>query len=112
MNDDELERIKRKRLEEMQRRLLLKELQEKEEEPKEEKEELGEMIQEKYGHLREALEKKEEMMAGKVTAGEEKIKGVASDIDSRFRDNPWPYLLGTAAVAFTIGALLESKHSK
>lgn len=79
---------------------------------KEEKEELGEMIQEKYGHLREALEKKEEMMAGKVTAGEEKIKGVASDIDSRFRDNPWPYLLGTAAVAFTIGALLESKHSK
>ena len=42
MNDDELERIKRKRLEEMQRRLLLKELQEKEEEPKEEKEEARE----------------------------------------------------------------------
>jgi len=38
MNDDELERIKQRRLEEMQRQLLLKELKEKEE-VKEEKEE-------------------------------------------------------------------------
>jgi ElaB/YqjD/DUF883 family membrane-anchored ribosome-binding protein len=88
---------------------------------KEKKNELQNMIQGKYSHLKEALIDKEEdiahaLLAAKKQAlkaavhaseiGTERAKEIAAEVDQQVRENPWPYIGGVALGSLLIGYIL------
>jgi len=88
---------------------------------KEKKNELQNMIQGKYSHLKEALIDKEEDIAHallnakkqamKAAAqaseiGTEKAREIAAEVDQQVRENPWPYIGGVAIGSLLIGYIL------
>lgn len=92
-----------------------------EEAAKEKKNELQNMIQGKYSHLKDALIDKEEdiahaLLAAKKQAlkaavhaseiGTERAKEIAADVDKQVRENPWPYIGGVALGSLLIGYIL------
>ena len=86
---------------------------------KEKKEEIQNLLGDKYSHIKDAIqetasEKLKEFNRLKKTAqqaieeGGEKFKEVATDIDEKVRENPWPYLGGVALGALLLGYILGS----
>ena len=88
---------------------------------KEKKNELQNMIQGKYSHLKDALIDKEEdiahaLLAAKKQAlkaavhaseiGTERAKEIAAEVDQQVRENPWPYIGGVALGSLLIGYIL------
>jgi ElaB/YqjD/DUF883 family membrane-anchored ribosome-binding protein len=77
---------------------------------KEKKAELQGMVSEKYGSLKAALggagEKLEHEARETLAHGKQEVKELASRIEDRVRQNPWPYLGGTALGFLLLGLFL------
>jgi len=46
----------------------------------------------------------------KLRDSKERMKGLASDIDQRVKENPWSFVGGVAAVSFIIGYFLSGRN--
>ena len=47
-----------------------------------------------------------------IAQGQDQIKNVASMVDKKFRENPWPIVGGVAVVALLLGFVLGSNRGK
>jgi len=92
-----------------------------EEAAKEKKNDLQNLIESKYTHLKEVLMEKEEDLADAIIAAKKKAikaalhasevssaraKEIATEVDRQVRENPWPYIGGVAAGALLIGYIM------
>jgi len=77
---------------------------------KEKRAELQGMVSEKYSSLKAALggvgEKLEHEARESYAHGKEEVKELASRVEERVRQNPWPYLGGTALGFLLLGLFL------
>lgn len=85
------------------------------------KDELKHVMSDKYANLRRVILENEggvmtslanakdhaiDAVAHAKDVGVEKVREVARDVDKSVRQNPWPYLAGTAAAGLLVGYLL------
>ena len=88
---------------------------------REKKDEVRNLISDKYSHLKDAMIGAEHRLADTLSAAgrsaadaaahardvaREKTRAIAAEADQRVRENPWPYIGGTAAFALLIGYIL------
>jgi ElaB/YqjD/DUF883 family membrane-anchored ribosome-binding protein len=83
------------------------------------KDELRRLLGEKYLNIKDALtevamsnkdvlEDVKRMAADRIAEGREKVEEVISDVDTKVRQNPWPYIGGAAAAALLVGYIMGS----
>jgi ElaB/YqjD/DUF883 family membrane-anchored ribosome-binding protein len=92
---------------------------------KEKKDEVYKLIGEKYLNIKDSIleafsESKtviddakksvSDAVVNGVQAGQEKIKEKAEEVDSRVRENPWPFLGGVAAVCLAVGFFISRRR--
>ncbi len=86
---------------------------------KEKKDEIQNLLGDKYTDIRKVIEqaaskgqknlKRAQRVAGEwIEEGEETLRDVASEVDERVHENPWPYLGGVAIGALLLGFILGS----
>ena len=86
---------------------------------KEKKDEIQNLLGDKYTDIRRIIEQtaakqKQNIKLASRVAGEwmedsgEKLREVASEVDDRVHENPWPYLGGVAIGALLLGFILGS----
>ena len=88
---------------------------------REKKEEIQDLLGDKYAHIRDVVRdaalknQKQFTRYRKLTEdaleeGTEKLKDIASDVDERVHENPWPYIGGVAIGALLLGFILGSSR--
>ena len=86
---------------------------------REKKDEIQNLLGDKYSDIRKVIEqaadkqkqnlKRAQRVAEEwVEEGEEKLRDVASEVDDRVHENPWPYISGVAIGALLFGFILGS----
>ena len=86
---------------------------------REKKDEIQNLLGDKYSDIRKVIEqaankqkqnlKRAQRVAEEwVEEGEEKLRDVASEVDDRVHENPWPYIGGVAIGALLFGFILGS----
>ena len=86
---------------------------------KDKKDEIQNLLGDKYTDIRKIIEqaaakqkqnlKHAQRVAGEwIEEGEETLRDVASEVDERVHENPWPYIGGVAIGALLLGFILGS----
>ena len=86
---------------------------------KDKKDEIQNLLGDKYTDIRKIIEqaaakqkqnlKRAQRVAGEwIEEGEETLRDVASEVDERVHENPWPYIGGVAIGALLLGFILGS----
>lgn len=91
----------------------------------EKKEEIGKLIADKYGNLREAMSQTESKVSQSLGVARDKISAAASQarevggerarevgavVDENVRRHPWPYIGGVAVGSLLLGYILGRKN--
>lgn len=75
--------------------------------------ELAQLINERYSNFKETLGEilggRMEKIKGVVSAGEEKIREVSTDMERRIYENPWISVGVSAGVGFLLGYFIGSR---
>lgn len=79
---------------------------------KDERDQIKRIVQDKFYQLRDILGDQgyrlQERLAQGLAQGREQVTERFSEIDSRVRNNPWPYLATAAASSFILGVLFSN----
>ncbi len=89
---------------------------------REKKQEIQQLFGDKYTHIRQAvqdaaaqsgerLNRVREAASDAMEIGGERLKQVASDVDEKVKENPWPYIGGVAVGALLLGFILGASRN-
>ena len=89
---------------------------------REKKQEIQQLFGDKYSHIRQVVQDAAEQQGERLNRvrqaagdameiGGERIKQVASDVDERVKENPWPYIGGVAIGALLLGFILGASRN-
>jgi ElaB/YqjD/DUF883 family membrane-anchored ribosome-binding protein len=77
---------------------------------REKKAEMGDVISDKYHHLKQAIIDSEKAMGGAAAAAKDYSVKKAKEVDENVHDHPWPWIGGAALVGVLLGYILGHKN--
>ncbi len=89
---------------------------------KEKKQEIQQLFGDKYSTIRQAVQEAAEKQGERLNrirqsaseafeVGSERAKEIASEVDEKVKENPWPYIGGVAVGALLLGYILGASRN-
>lgn len=75
---------------------------------RENKDEVKAMVRERFGQMRDILGEQKGLLMGKIMEGRERVNEKITHLDSKVKNNPWPFVATAAASSFILGILYSN----